>query len=148
MEPKLSILKKLTFEILEDMCFLLETAPEISRQDFESPRSIKIECGQEYVVIVTVDENLSVTIAENLMGIPAKKLNRELVQSAVQEVTNMIGGNFMNQMEMATDAKLSIPAPITDGDMEQYLKPENAVNSTTLYINNYPLDLTIIEQRK
>ena len=147
MEEKLAILKQLTFKILENMCFLLETAPEISNENFTRSRSVKIECGSQYIVIVRFDENLALTIAENLMGMPRGELNPELIQSSVQEVTNMIGGNFMNELEMASDAKLSIPAPLEQDGIAPYLQPENALDTTTLYIDNYPLELTIIEQQ-
>ena len=142
MENKnLETLRNLTFSVLEDMCFLMRSEPEFSEASSATPIIVNINCGEKYDIFIQFDRMLAETIAQNLLGSPDTSVDQDLSISSIKEIANMIGGSFMNNLDMPASARLSIPE-IVELDFSEDLDQEKTV-SDVIYIDDRPLKLTL-----
>lgn len=142
MENKnLETLRNLTFSVLEDMCFLMRSEPEFSEASSATPIIVNINCGEKYDIFIQFDRMLAETITQNLLGSPETSANQDLSISSIKEIANMIGGSFMNNLDMPASARLSIPE-VVDPDFSEELDQEKTV-SDVIYIDDRPIKLTL-----
>ena len=142
MENKnLDTLRNLTFSVLEDMCFLMRSEPEFSEASSATPIIVNINCGEKYDIFIQFDRMLAETITQNLLGSPETSANQDLSISSIKEIANMIGGSFMNNLDMPASARLSIPE-VVDPDFSEELDQEKTV-SDVIYIDDRPIKLTL-----
>ncbi|MBD3275080.1 MAG: hypothetical protein GF372_07195 [Candidatus Marinimicrobia bacterium] len=142
MENKnLETLRNLTFSVLEDMCFLMRSEPEFSEASSATPIIVNINCGEKYDIFIQFDRMLAETIAQNLLGSPDTSVDQKLSISSIKEIANMIGGSFMNHLDMPASARLSIPE-IVDPDFSEQLD-QKQTESDVIYIDDRPLKLTL-----
>lgn len=143
---KMALLKRLTFEIMQKMCFLFPsdepTSPEVSAGNI----LVRVDCGQLYQIYLRFDSRLAETIAQNLLGTTSEALDDTLRNSALTEIANMVGGNFVNQMNMDTSDKVSIPQIVESDWNEQYFEAPIRISTEWLYFDKRPLQLAIVER--
>lgn len=137
----LETLRNLTFSVLEDMCFLMRSEPEFSEASSASPIIVNINCGEKYDIFIQFDRMLAETITQNLLGSPDSSVGEDLSISSIKEIVNMIGGSFMNNLDMPASARLSIPE-VVDPDFTEELDQKKTV-SDVIYIDDRPLKLTL-----
>lgn len=147
MQTNITILKTWTFNILEEMCFLLPTEPVDASFDPRDGITVQIQAGNFFTVYLTFAKPLSCDIASNSLGLPEEEISVELVYSSIKEMANIIAGNFMNATNLPTDAHLSIPKIVPEGPPKTAAGAEKVVESETTFINNHPLHLTLIESK-
>lgn len=147
MKTKFKLLKTWTFNILEEMCFLLPTEPEDTTFEPRDGITVQIQAGDYFSVFLTFAHALSHEIASNSLGLPQEEISEELVHSSIKEMVNIITGNFMNATNLPTEAHLSIPKIITEGPPEFADGSEENSESETTFINYHPIHLTLIEKK-
>jgi len=145
MQTNIAILKTWTFNILEEMCFLLPTEPEDTLYNPREGITVKIQAGNFFTVYLTFAKALSHEIASNSLGLPAEEISEELVHSSIKEMANIIAGNFMNATNLPAVAHLSIPKILDGGPPTIKADAGESYESETCFINNHPLHLTLIE---
>lgn len=144
----LEILKRLTFKVLEESCFLLPTQPKTIEEYTTPPKetiTVKIECGDRYGIYVQFDNKLAPEIAENMLGLPLDEIEDDLIESSLKEMVNIIGGNFMNSTNIPTSAKLSIPEIISGPLEKSYSYPVSDTLTETVFLNDRKIKLTLVE---
>jgi CheY-specific phosphatase CheX len=119
----------------------MRSEPEFSEASSATPIIVNINCGEKYDIFIQFDRMLAETITQNLLGSPDTSANQDLSISSIKEIANMIGGSFMNNLDMPASAKLSIPE-IVDPGFSEDLDQEKTV-SDVIYIDDRPLKLTL-----
>ncbi len=142
---KIEILKRLTFNILKEMCFLFQSDSLSSAQPEETPILVRINCGEKYSLFLQFDPLLAHTIARNFLGTSEEDMEERLLKSALTEVANMVGGNFMNVTNMESTAHLSLPEIVEDGWRAFGHDPQIRVVTEAIKVNQRPLQLAIAE---
>ncbi len=142
MENKnLKTLRNLTFNVLEDMCFLMRSEPEFAEASSATPITININCGERYDIFIQFDRILADTITQNLLGSEDMNVSEELSISSIKEIVNMIGGSFMNNLDMPATARLSIPEMVDRQQLQDLEKQD--VASEMIYVDDRPIKLTL-----
>jgi len=146
MKPlNIEILKRLTSKVLETTCFLFQSEENAAVNATKNEVSIRINCGTRFSIYLTFDQSLSANISCNMLGLSSDELTSEIQESSLKEITNMIGGNFMNSMQLPASTKLSLPEVISGGPEVGQSRPVTDVLSDTLYIETRPLKITLVE---
>jgi len=146
MKPlNIEILKRLTSNVLETTCFLFQSEENPAVKTTENEVSIRINCGTRFSIYLIFDQKLSTDISCNMLGLSANELTDEIEESTLKEITNMIGGNFMNSVQMPATTKLSLPEVMNGGPEAGQSRPVTDVLSDTVYIENRPVKITLVE---
>jgi len=142
----MELLKRLTFDIMQEMCFLFRSdtpdSPEVSGEN----TLVRVDCGKTYQIYLRFDSRLAETIAQNLLGAEAEAVDDTLRRSALTEIANMVGGNFINQMALDISTKVSIPRIVEKDWNDQEFDTPARISTEWLYIDKRPLQLAIVEQ--
>jgi len=142
----MELLKRLTFDILQEMCFLFQSDEPSSPDTGTKSILVRVDCGETYQIYLRFDSRLSETIAQNLLGTTSETLDDTLRNSALTEIANMVGGNFINHMNMDISAKVSIPQIVKSDWNEQSFDTPTRISTEWLYIDKRPLQLAIVER--
>ncbi|HKJ69859.1 MAG TPA: chemotaxis protein CheX [bacterium] len=142
---KIELLKRLTFNILKEMCFLFQSEDLSSVQSEELPILVRIDCGKKYSLFLHFDPILAHTIARNFLGTAQEVIESPFLESALTEVVNMVGGNFMNATHMESTAHLSLPEIVEEDWRVFGHDPRTRIVTEAIKVNDRPLQLTIAE---
>lgn len=146
MKPlNIEILKRLTSNVLETTCFLFQSEAGNGVQNTENQISVSIQCGTRFGIYLTFEQSLSQDIAENMLGMPPEELDKELTESSLKEITNMVGGNFMNAVNLPASTKLSIPEILQPKIEQGKIKPVTDMLSDVIHIDERPVKITLVE---
>lgn len=140
----LQTLKRLTFKVLEETCFLLQSQ-EISPGDQSEVLTVHLRCGERYDLYFGFDERLTRAIAQNFLGLDHPSEDESLVVSSVKEIGNMIGGNYMNAVGLPAESRLSIPEIVGGSWSSGEVGPHYSIESEVYYADGYPVKLTVVE---
>ncbi len=145
---KMEILKRLTFKVLQEVCFLFQS-DSLSKEDPEKPPIlVQVDCGDTYTLFLQFDPVLAESITTNFLGTTREEIDDNLINSTVTEITNMVGGNFINQLNLDTSAKLSIPQILDESWSEQDFTDLSHIEAETLQIDKRLLQVAIVEHEK
>jgi len=145
---KMEILKRLTFKVLQEVCFLFQS-DSLSKDDSEKPPIlVQVDCGDTYTIFLQFDPVLAESITTNFLGTTLDEIDETLINSTVSEITNMVGGNFINHLDLDTSSKLSIPKILDETWGEQDFADLSHIEAETLQIDKRPLQVAIVEHEK
>ncbi len=142
---RLETLKRLTFKVLEEMCFILPSQSLRDESDERDSLIVHLRCGETSDLYLEFDARLVRIIAENFLGLDAFPEEADLIRSSVKEIGNMIGGNYMNSVNIPAENRLSIPEIVQSAWSPGERSPHYSIESETLYAEGYALTLTIVE---
>jgi CheY-specific phosphatase CheX len=97
MEVLLRNLKIAIFNVMETMFFLLPDEDSGEMPDIQNSHSVYIGIRGEpsYLISLTYDHNLAVTMATDLLGVDAENATTDTIQNCLSETANIITGNFL-----------------------------------------------------
>jgi len=102
-------LKKVIFEILENMFFLFpeEDGGTVPPMVFEG--NIAINGKEKILLRFFIPERLAQIMAENFIGEEVEDISNQDVIEVVKEFVNMIGGNYISLIDPKGERHLGLP---------------------------------------
>lgn len=116
-------LKKVIFDIFGDMFFLFpEEYDEDELQGVQFPTDwikykVAVEKGDAFVINCYFTPAQARQMTENFLGVSADEISPDVLDGALQEAVNVIGGNLLNTLE--TEYSLGIPEACPADDAQQ-----------------------------
>lgn len=119
MEAMLKSLKTAIFDIMETMYFLFPDEENAAISDCAEGQSVSIGItgSPGYLITLTCDTNLAVSMASLLLGIDEDEVDTDTVQKCLKETANIVTGNFLfgfKSEENRDETAASIPEKIKE----------------------------------
>lgn len=150
MNQRLNLLKKVIFEVLQDMFFLFpdELDDDESFEKADNPTiysfSIPIDGNGPFKLRFFLTFETGKQMASNYLGEEEKDIDHKLIIETFKEAVNVLGGNYLNII--GTDHHLGLPEYHDKTSLKNILKvtENNINNSIKLKIEGEPF-LAIID---
>jgi|GEM_PF-1899669 len=148
MAPRnLRTFKALTSDILEEVCFLLPARVGLEEEPAAQTITVHIACGNTTDLYLEFDARLAKVITGNFLGKSDEEtsIDSTMVTSSIMEIGNMVGGNYMNALDMPPDTHLSPPEIVESPWSDARERVHYSIATDTIFAEGYPIHLMLVE---
>ncbi len=136
---KMTVLRDTISNILEEMFFLVEETPP--DEIIESYKYCTIFDDPEFRFRILLGKDLAYELTVNFLGLPEDPTNDDIAD-CLQEIVNMIGGNFIGKMYPSHDKLLPFPKTIVFNEKDC---GDEGFDSDMIFYRNQPMKILFQE---
>ncbi len=136
---KMKVLRDTISNILEEMFFLVEETPP--DEVIESYRFCTLFDDPQFKFRILLGKDLATELTVNFLGLPEEPTTED-ISDCLQEIVNMIGGNFIGKLYPNHDKLLPFPKTIPYEEMD---KDSSGYDSDMIFYRNQPMKILFKE---